>query len=645
VREKQAGADAALLLQRYAEPLLAWLGWADPGHRIAARPLVERAWRLLLLNHAHDSVAGCGADAAHEDVRARYRWVEQLARAACDQALARLHVDGAALAFHAGPAAPTATFEAQVPRSLGSEVEAIGQDGVARAVQLLDEVEERPLFEGEFAAAELNQYLGSLDPNTPLFGRYLQGITVSDEGGGLMRLDVGLGDRPPPREKLAQDQERVAGLLKGGERFKVVLHGSAATRPALVQVGPAPEAGFVSTTFRRGKGDANAPGVIVTGSTLEHGTLRVEVKPDGSVHVTDSALGLPPVVANLLVDEGDRGDLYHADPVGEEVRPGDLTVSVIERGPVRGRLRIGMDLELPVGLDLSRRARSTTRHRITVVTEVSLTAGERRVAFTTRLDNPACDHRLRTHLRIPLSPERLDVEHGLTVVPRPLDPTRALGSGVERAAPTGQHHGFVDVSDGRVGVALVSPGLYEHEAVTAEPGVTSLALTLLRSVGWLSRGDLSVIDHAAGPMMPTPGAQELGPHRFTWALYLHPGDWQRGGVAAEARRFAAPAWPVVTRGRTQVPAGRAMVELEPGPLLLSALHPDEDHGLIVRLVNFSAERSEGRLRPVAPIASVEAIDPLGQPSSRVRVSHEGEIVRVALDAWQIATFRLRWKGA
>jgi alpha-mannosidase len=146
-------------------------------------------------------------------------------------------------------------------------------------------------------------------------------------------------------------------------------------------------------------------------------------------------------------------------------------------------------------------------------------------------------------------------------------------------------------------------------------------------------------------MMPTPGAQELGPHRFTWALYLHPGDWQRGGVAAEARRFAAPAWPVVTRGRTQVPAGRAMVELEPGPLLLSALHPDEDHGLIVRLVNFSAERSEGRLRPVAPIASVEAIDPLGQPSSRVRVSHEGEIVRVALDAWQIATFRLRWKGA
>ena len=49
------------------------------------------------------------------------------------------------------------------------------------------------------------------------------------------------------------------------------------------------------------------------------GSLRVQVEADGTLRVIDEELGLS-LRADELVDEGDRGDLYHFDPAGAPVR-------------------------------------------------------------------------------------------------------------------------------------------------------------------------------------------------------------------------------------------------------------------------------------------------------------------------------------
>jgi alpha-mannosidase len=279
-----------------------------------------------------------------------------------------------------------------------------------------------------------------------------------------------------------------------------------------------------------------------------------------------------------------------------------------------------------------------------VTTEVTLQAGERRIEVTTRFENQVKDHRLRAVLSAPLQAERLDVEHGMAVVARPLD-AGALGAGSERPAPTGQHHLFVDVSDGKAGVALMSRGLPEHEAMRAPGGgrSTQLALTLLRSVGWLSRGDLKVIDHAAGPMVPTPGAQELGPHVAEYAILLHAGDWQEGGVHAEARRYAAPAVPVRPRGKHTV-SGRPLVQVEGERVALTALHPAKTgRGTIVRLLNASGQPTEAALRSSIRLSEAIEVSPLEHPiePSRARVERSGDTVRFQLGPWQLATLLLR----
>jgi alpha-mannosidase len=644
IREKLASFRATQSLLRYAEPLAAWVaavGGTPPSH------LIERAWKLLLLNQAHDSAAGCGADAAHDDVQARYRWAEQLATVARDQALAQLRVDTSDASPHVFAFTPVQRdgafiVEAEIPKSVEGWAVAVGPDGIARPIQPLSAVDERPVFEGEFSAAELGQYLGGLDPATPIFGKFLTGLTARDEGGGVVRLDVGLGEAPAPPRRLADDQKKIRELVATTERFKVVLHAAEPTKRVLVQAGPAREGSIVPISIRLGTAEEQrswARRMDDVEAGIASGPISVVAQPDGSVVIRDATLPLAPVRANDLVDEGDRGDLYHFDSVGEPVRAVSSKATVIESGPVRARLRIVQELELPRAIAVDRKQRSVDHKLLVVATEVTLHAGERRIEFASTLTNEHLDHRLRALVHVPRPAERLDADHGLAVIPRPFDTAMALGGGTERAAPTGQHHHFVDVGDGALGVALLGRGLPEHEVIRAG-GETQLALTLLRSVGWLSRGDLSVIDHAAGPMVPTPGAQELGPHRFEYALVLHAGDWRAGGVLGEARRYAAPPIAVTPKGTRPLPPS-ALVEVAPSTAIVTATHPAAHGGLVVRLLNTAASASEITLRPAIPIREAIAIDPLEAPASEPRVTLADGVARLTLRPWQLATVLLQ----
>jgi hypothetical protein len=663
--EKRATAAATTRLLRSAEPLAAWVSVASHARRAPTATsrlerLLARAWREVILNHAHDSAAGCGSDAAHEDVRARARWAQQLADAVERQALSMLRVgdlraapESRVVVFAAADEA-VALVEADVPRALGAPATlvSIGADGVARPLQALEGAAPPPVFEGELAASELMQYLGGLDPATPLFGRFLTGITATPDGPGRVRLDVGLGDAPVPAAELAAEQARVQPLLDEAERFRVVLHSGAHTQRVLVAAGPVAVTALAPVTIapRSSEAPAARPGAQVEAlgdRGLRLGDLAVTVADDGAILVGDAALGMGPVRVDPLVDEGDRGDLYHFDGVGAPIRAGAARARVVEAGPLRGRLRIEHTLAVPVGLTGDRRARAAETVALPATTEVTLQVGAARVDVTTSVENLARDHRLRALVRLPLYAERLDVEHGLAVVARPLDPAAHLGHGNERAAPTGQHHGFVDVSDGERGAAIVSPGLLEHEVLRdREAGATTLALTLLRAVGWLSRGDLSVIDHAVGPMIETPGAEELGTHRVAWSLILHRGTWQEGAVHVEARRATAPPRAVTPSGTQAIPAGRPLVSVAPagGAVQLAAVYPSETSpgALVVRLVHLGSAPVEARLETALPIAAAAFIDPVERPLAGPAPVREGQrVARVTLAAHEVVTLLLR----
>jgi hypothetical protein len=68
-----------------------------------------------------------------------------------------------------------------------------------------------------------------------------------------------------------------------------------------------------------------------------------------------------------------------------------------------------------------------------------------------------------------------------------------------------------------MGLCIAAKGLSEYEAINNKDN-TDLYITLLRSVGWLSKGTMPMRRFTAGPHIKTPDAQCIGNYLFEYAI-------------------------------------------------------------------------------------------------------------------------------
>jgi alpha-mannosidase len=185
---------------------------------------------------------------------------------------------------------------------------------------------------------------------------------------------------------------------------------------------------------------------------------------------------------------------------------------------------------------------------------------------------------------------------------------------------------------------LANRGLPEYEALLAEDGTITLALTLLRCVGWLSRADIRTRRGPAGPSLATPGAQMPGRWTFHYSLIPHTGGWEEAFL--EAHRLLRPLQAVrTTRGSGQAPPAASLVEIQPPEVILSSLKLAEDDGAVaLRVYNISSAPARGRIRLNERHGAVQLVnlneEPLGPADVR-----DGWI-EVGLRPNEIVTFKL-----
>ncbi|HBT39163.1 MAG: Glycoside hydrolase family 38 [Thermotoga sp. 50_1627] len=162
---------------------------------------------------------------------------------------------------------------------------------------------------------------------------------------------------------------------------------------------------------------------------------------------------------------------------------------------------------------------------------------------------------------------------------------------------------FVSVPQYRM--TIIPKGL--REVFVDENG---LHLTILRSVGWLSRDDLITRPGHAGPGFETPGAQGLGTHRVSFSIVFHD-EYDITEIYKAARECVIS--PLAFQARFErLP--RIDVDIERG--FLSAFKPT-DEGVILRL--FCPDGSKPSMKTVRHATEVDLAEkPL---SERTKIKH------------------------
>ncbi|HEY8846234.1 MAG TPA: hypothetical protein VIM24_06205 [Candidatus Limnocylindrales bacterium] len=630
---KAAAARAERLLERYAEPLAALHGTAWPAR------LLELAWRRMVDNSAHDSICGCSQDAVVNQVLTRFAEAEQIGRGIATAAirpLAAAAPQGSVVIVNPSPHDRTDLIEVDldVPAAWAS-VDLELSDGRRLATQLVERPE--PVLRRlNLTGRQVAELFARRLHGRELFGHSLDGHQVERDGASA-RLVLLLDDPAAPDDfdiDLLSDAVATATAGDPDEVWEVVV--ARGDRRRLAALVPAPPLGAAVGRPVEGTERTDDPGRVSPGErSLSNGLISVAVAEDGTLAIEGGGVRLTGV--GRIVDGGDYGDTYNYGPPTDDrivERPAAaFVVRQLEGGPVRGRLEIVARYDWPVDLLPDGTGRSEATAPVDVTTRLELRTGEPFVRVAIEFTNPARNHRVRWHLPLPAPTDQSSAEGQFAVVDRGL--IEEAGHG-EVPTPTFPAHGFVHVA----GVSVLLDHVTEYELVDGR----ELALTVLRSTGLISRNDNPFREDPAGPEVPVPGAQLLGPWRFGFALLPHLGSWQGDGILAASEAYHHPFLSARGAARgpgTTTPAAPPAggLQLSGEGVVLSALRRRDDW-LEIRLVAEHPAPTTAVLSAQAPFTAAREVDLLGRAGAELPVQPDGSIL-VELGPWEIRTIQLQ----
>ncbi len=560
--------------------------WVEPFSTISAifegqnhKKLVDKAWEYLLKNQTHDGICGCSIDEVHDQMLTRYDWAEEI----CDEILSKAfdslareinnekisNADYMLVVFNSEDQPYSGSVKTEI--ELNTPFEGIKREDLGIEHEVEDEVEDFELKDGD----------GNILPYQVLDEK--TEINIEPEPDRLAkRVDKKVFDVSFPVKDIPPTGFKVYGLyFTGKDEKNIYSH--------------AEEKGIPGLTGRVQVNRKN--------NTMENDYLRVSIGDDGALVVKDKKRGSEFSGWNKFEDMGDAGDEYNYSrpKIDEVVHSGAHSVTNVElvhAGPIIASYKVEHKLEVPESLSEDRVKRSSQKNHCRISSLVSLGIDKPYVEINTTVDNKAKDHRLRSLFSLGKEVEFSHAEGAFTVNKRSIH-KEYEDSEIESEVTTYPQKSFVDISTGESGLAVFNKGLQEYEVIEND----TIALTLLRSVGWLANDDFLSRNSTIGSLrkLPTPGAQCLGEYEFSYAVMPHGGSWKKSNIHKYAHEFSSGR--IISHQDNQVPpeggslpGSFSFVEVKPESLNLSSLKTVEDEeGFILRIYNITDDEVSGEI--------------------------------------------------
>ena len=554
IRLKQANHRAEVNLQRLAEP------WSAIGSMVGGeyvKTALDRAWRLLLQNHPHDTITGGGIDQMERDSLFRFDQVDIIS-----EGLARRGMQA---------------VQIRIDNSDLSEKDAV-----------LTVFNPSPFPRGGVISCyiDMPQNMG------------YEAFSVQTPDGKRRRLQV-------------KEQFPAGTLVRNLQDISIELRSERAL--CHIEVDDIPAFGYKTYHLVREEALGYVPGTLAPEArVLENAHLRVEFNSDGTLDIAHKESGRVFKGQHYIEDTGETGHSWiHMEPESNETITSHgfpCSIEIEEAGPLLARMRVDYYMQIPASVedepgidfregDLNNTRRTNERKELVITSRFTLRAGSKRLDVTTSLDNQCKHHRLRVVFPTRLDTDRTDSEAAFDVISRDIHVKKG-NAYYGKPNPQYPMHRFVDMTDGEVGFSILNnSGLREYEAMDTRE--RPLAITLLRAFTY--RNSPVFGRWETYPDMEL--AQCIGPHEWSYAIYPHTGDWTNGVFEqAEDHNLpleAAQAGP----HKGALPKAMSFLEVRGKNLQITAFKRAEDRKgtYVVRLFNPTGRTVSAALKTFKPI--------------------------------------------
>ncbi|TCC63731.1 mannosylglycerate hydrolase [Citrobacter braakii] len=515
------------------EPLatLAWSLGFDYHHG-----LLEKMWKEILKNHAHDSIGCCCSDKVHREIVSRFVLAEDMA-----DNLIRFYL-----------------------RKITDNMAHSEEDKLVM-FNLMPWPREAVINTTVRLRASQFRLLDSRGNEIPYFIR------------GVRELDPGLIDR----------QIVHYGNYEPFMEFDIQLN----------QI--LPSMGYCTLYIEPHVAGRQAIPAPATQALLENAFWLIDLNDDGTLQLRDKDSGIVYQRVLEIEENADDGDEYDYSPSREDWRLTSAGVAFeheIIREGWQDRAIIRYRMAVPA--DLEARASRQCNGEVSIEIGVTLSHNSRRIEVDIRIDNQADDHRVRVLIPTPFHTNDVLADTQFGSLLRPVhDEAMANWQAEgwkEAPVPVWNLLNYAALQEGRHGLAVFSEGLREFEVVGEEK--KTFALTLLRGVGLLGKEDLLLRPgRPSGIKMAVPDSQMRGVLHGRFCLFSYSGTPLNVGLAQQARAWLTPVqcynkipWDAMKLNKAAftVPDSYSLLSMSPVGCQLSALKKAEDRDeIILRLFN------------------------------------------------------------
>jgi alpha-mannosidase len=620
------------LLIQIAEPITTYVWFALK--KQYASGFLETAWKWLLRNHPHDSICGCSVDQTHDEMKTRFSWAESIAESVIERAINTIETNAISsdesniLVFYSGNSSDTPVY-VEFTQPKDRRINGIrGPDGTMYYVQPLKSREDI-FFETTIGLRAAKMGMRLL-PGRKLMGFYINGVEYYDgDEPGLLELRFDADTHPIGEFDIKEFKQDAMELIESKRYKKIHLIAARPTQRVYAAVLPLQPWAFTKLLPVVETSTVSSEETLqVNDNHVSNQFYSIDFTKEGSLSLTNLQSGMKYEKLHIFEDFGDRGDEYTFGKVEpEKVKVKKVKRSVQSNGPVLAEIKQTQILEVYESLDNSREKR-VGKVEIPVESIFRFYHDLPRIDVITRLTNKAKDHRLRICFELPYTSDTTITSTHFGWVERKCDPEKIPDpSELERTKssfpemPSGiqPQKRFIRVDDknGEDGITIFNKGIPEVELVDRR----RIALTLVRSVGALSRSDYPERPIHAGPSEETDGAQVIDTSfEYHYGFVIHHND--------EPIHFSADNADLISGSVTAISLDHADISpeiLEPiiridDPAIRISSFRVRDNAVLVTLYNIENTEIECHISLARRIQSISKMKIDGSVSKVQRVN-------------------------